>query len=74
MSAPTILPTKSSPSFDWEDPFLLRDQLTEEERMVADSARQFFQKELMPGIVQANRHETFVAILCAKWVTWACLA
>ena len=45
--------------FDWEDPFLLRDQLTEEERMVTDSARQFCQKELMPGIIQANRHEKF---------------
>ncbi|MGP4846658.1 hypothetical protein ACTXGQ_21270, partial [Marinobacter sp. 1Y8] len=38
--------TSTSPRFDWEDPFLLRDQLTEEERMVTDSARQFFQKEL----------------------------
>ena len=47
------------PSFDWEDPFLLRDQLTDEERMVNDSSRQFFQKELMPGIIEANRHENF---------------
>nr|WP_305079976.1 acyl-CoA dehydrogenase [Psychrobacter sp. JCM 18901] len=39
--------------------FLLRDQLTEEERMVTDSARQFFQKELMPGIIEANRNENF---------------
>ncbi len=49
----------SSPSFDWEDPFLLRDQLTDEERMVTDTARQFFQKELMPNIVSANRNEHF---------------
>ena len=47
------------PSFDWEDPFLLRNQLTDEERMVTDSARQFFQKELMPGILEANRNENF---------------
>lgn len=47
------------PSFDWEDPFLLRDQLTDEERMVNDSSRQFFQKELMPGIIEANRNENF---------------
>lgn len=53
------MPTSTRPSFDWEDPFLLRDQLTDEERMVVDSARQFFQKELMPGIIQANRHEQF---------------
>ena len=51
--------TSTRPSFDWEDPFLLRDQLTDEERMVTDSARQFFQKELMPGILEANRHEHF---------------
>ena len=51
--------TSKRPSFDWEDPFLLRDQLTDEERMVTDSARQFFQKELMPGVLEANRNENF---------------
>ena len=51
--------TSTRPSFDWEDPFLLRDQLTDEERMVTDSARQFFQNELMPGIIEANRNEKF---------------
>lgn len=51
--------TSTNPRFNWEDPFLLRDQLTDEERMVTDSAQQFFQKELMPGIVEANRHENF---------------
>ncbi|AMN49205.1 MULTISPECIES: acyl-CoA dehydrogenase [unclassified Psychrobacter] len=51
--------TSTRPSFDWEDPFLLRGQLTDEERMVNDSSRQFFQKELMPGIIEANRHENF---------------
>ena len=33
--------TSTSPRFDWEDPFLLRDQLTEEERMVTDSSSIF---------------------------------
>ena len=51
--------TSTRPSFDWEDSFLLRDQLTDEERMVTDSARQFFQNELMPGIIEANRNEKF---------------
>ena len=51
--------TSKRPSFDWEDPFLLRNQLTDEERMVTDSAGQFFQKELMPGILEANRNENF---------------
>ncbi len=59
MTEPTSLRTTTSPSFDWEDPFLLRDQLTDEERMVTDTAHQFFQKELMPNIVEANRNEVF---------------
>ncbi len=45
--------------FDWADPFLLEDQLEEDERMIRDTARSFAQDRLMPGIVEANRHETF---------------
>lgn len=45
--------------FNWEDPLLLDQQLTEEERMVYRSARDFCQNELMPNILQANRNETF---------------
>ncbi|HCN18144.1 MULTISPECIES: acyl-CoA dehydrogenase [Psychrobacter] len=51
--------TSTNPRFNWEDPFLLRNQLTDEERMVTDSAQQFFQKELMPGIINTNRNEHF---------------
>ncbi|WP_438012493.1 acyl-CoA dehydrogenase [Psychrobacter raelei] len=47
------------PTFEWSDPFLLHDQLTEEEQMVQRSAHDFCQSELMPGILQANRHENF---------------
>jgi len=46
-------------AFKWDDPFLFDDQLNEEERMVRDSARDFCQDRLMPGILQANRHEVF---------------
>lgn len=49
----------SKPTFEWNDPFLLHDQLTEEEKMVQNSARSFCQNELMPGIKDANRNETF---------------
>lgn len=45
--------------FNWEDPLLLDQQLTEEERMVYRSAKDFCQNELMPNILQANRNETF---------------
>ena len=46
-------------SFQWDDPFRLSDQLTEEERMVRDAARDYCQSQLMPRILQANRHERF---------------
>ncbi|MCA9985419.1 MAG: acyl-CoA dehydrogenase [Anaerolineales bacterium] len=49
----------SKPIFKWADPFLLDDQLTDEERMVRDSARDFCQDRLMPRVLEANRHETF---------------
>lgn len=45
--------------FTWEDPLLLEEVLTEEERMIRDSARQFCQERLMPRILEANRHERF---------------
>jgi glutaryl-CoA dehydrogenase len=47
------------PAFKWDDPLLLDDQLTEEERMVRDSARSYAQGQLMPRILEANRHEKF---------------
>jgi glutaryl-CoA dehydrogenase len=52
-------PNDMKPTFRWEDPFLIEDQLGEEERMVRDSARAYCQEKLMPRIVEANRHEKF---------------
>ena len=43
--------------FDWADPFLLDEQLTEDERMVRDSARAYAQDRLAPRIVDAFQHE-----------------
>ena len=45
--------------FNWEDPFLLDELLTDEELMIEKTARDFAQDRLMPGIVEANRHESF---------------
>ena len=45
--------------FNWEDPLLLEDQLSEEERLVRDTARQYCQENLMPRVLEANRHEYF---------------
>ena len=47
------------PQFQWDDPFQLTEQFSEEERMIRDAAAAFAQERLMPGIVQANRQETF---------------
>ncbi len=46
-------------TFNWEDPFLLNDQLTDEERMVRDSTRSYAREKLFPRILEANRHEKF---------------
>ncbi|MCV2448158.1 acyl-CoA dehydrogenase [Paracoccus sp. DMF] len=48
---------KSAP-FTWNDPFLLDDQLSEEERMIRDSAAAFAQASLAPRVKDAYLHET----------------
>ncbi|WP_169728438.1 acyl-CoA dehydrogenase [Geminicoccus roseus] len=45
--------------FDWQDPFLLEEELTDEERMIRDAARDYCQNALMPRVLEANRHEVF---------------
>jgi glutaryl-CoA dehydrogenase len=45
--------------FNWEDPFLLQDQLTEDERAIADAAHTFCQDKLQTRVLMAARHETF---------------
>ena len=47
----------SAAKFHWEDPLLLDQQLTEEERMVRDAARAYAQNKLMPRVLEAFRHE-----------------
>lgn len=44
--------------FNWEDPFLMDELLTEEERMVRDSARQYCQHKLLPRVRDSFRTET----------------
>ena len=45
--------------FSWEDPFLLRAQLSEEERLILDSARDYAQDKLLPRVQMAFREESF---------------
>ncbi|MCV6602002.1 MAG: acyl-CoA dehydrogenase family protein, partial [Cohaesibacter sp.] len=49
----------AKPQFTWDDPFHVRDQLSEDERLIMDAARSFCDNRLMPRILEANRHETF---------------
>lgn len=45
-------------SFDWADPFFLNDQLSEEERMITDSARAYAQEKLQPRVTAAYASES----------------
>ena len=55
-----MLKTKDAPdlsSFDWADPFMLEDQLSDDERLTRDSARAFAQEKLQPRVIDAYREE-----------------
>ena len=51
--------TMTKPSFKWDDPILFDEQLSEEEIMVRDAARNYCQSKLMPRVLENHRHETF---------------
>ncbi len=55
MNAPDARPAKAS--FKWDDPLLLEEQLSEDERMVRDAARAYAQDKLAPRVLEAFRHE-----------------
>ena len=51
--------TPTEAAFQWEDPLVLDGALTEEERLVRDSARDYCREKLMPRVLTANREERF---------------
>ena len=64
MNAPFNAPANEAPNpsagivpFNWEDPFDLETQLTEDERMIRDAAHGFAQSELQPRVIEAFRNE-----------------
>ncbi|MEO8442919.1 MAG: acyl-CoA dehydrogenase [Betaproteobacteria bacterium] len=57
--ADTSTVTLTGGRFDWQDPFLIEQELTDEERLIRDTARAYAQEKLMPRILMANRNETF---------------
>ena len=59
MDKPKLKP-KDAPDlgrFDWQDPFRLEDQLSDEERMLRDAARDYAQDRLQPRVIRAFREE-----------------
>ncbi|MGY0590652.1 MAG: acyl-CoA dehydrogenase [Paraglaciecola chathamensis] len=52
--------TQQAPNtFNWQDPLNLNAQLSDEERLIRDSAHQYCQQKLMPRILHGNRNEHF---------------
>src|SRR3954466_3110339 len=48
---------KAKAAFHWEDPLLLDQQLTDDERAVRDAAQAYCQEKLAPRVLEAFRHE-----------------
>jgi hypothetical protein len=46
---------KAKYTFSWSDPLLLHDQLTEEEQLIASTAREYVKANLLPRVISANR-------------------
>ncbi|WP_411882449.1 acyl-CoA dehydrogenase [Polaromonas sp. YR568] len=46
-------------TFNWQDPFFFMEQLSEDERAIADAAHAFCQEKLQPRVLMAARHEKF---------------
>lgn len=46
-------------TFVWQDPFMLREQLTDDERAIEEAANAFCQDKLQPRVLMAARHEKF---------------
>jgi len=51
--------TLTGGQFKWDDPLLLEEQLSNEERMIRDTAREYAQEKLRPRILEWNRTEHF---------------
>ncbi len=56
----------STAPFQWDDPFLLGDQLEEDERLVRDTVRAYAEEKLLPRIIEAYRSERFEREIIAE--------
>lgn len=53
-----------------DDPFLLDDQLTEDERMIRDTARAYAQDKLLPRVTEIYVEEKPIAPSSTRWASW----
>ncbi|MGK7682114.1 acyl-CoA dehydrogenase family protein, partial [Acinetobacter baumannii] len=49
---------KAKVQFNWQDPFLIEQQLSPDERMIRDAAHAYCQERLQPRVLEQFRHET----------------
>ncbi len=54
-------------SYQWDDPLALRQQLSDDERLVLDNTRRFAAERLAPGIQTAFRNESFATEICREF-------
>ncbi len=66
MNAPLPVHGSSKAKFVWEDPLLLEEQLSDEERMVRTAAHDYAQEKLLPRVTEAFRHEQVDASIFAE--------
>ena len=57
--------------FDWKDPFLMESQLSEEERLVRDTARQYAQEKLLPRLQPFAPWQIFIAAMTQQRRFWS---
>jgi len=66
------VPQREDAAFNWEDPLDLESELTEEERMVRDTARGYAQDKLFPRVLMDNREERFDRAIVSDMARSAC--
>ena len=54
-----LIKSFSSSSYNWEDPLRFNDLLTEDEKMIRDTAHKYAQEQLLPRVIEGNREEKF---------------
>lgn len=57
--------------FDWQDPFCIESQLTEDEIAIRDSFRTYCQNQLFPRVLEANRNEGMCMVIITNFSTLA---